>query len=343
MRNVNAWIDPRIIDDMVERTRMSKESERLFRYHVRLYANHLESRGVVFESATADDVQLFFDHMTRSYASSTASGALSSVKRLHRWVESSDVDKVGLGFVRPSRTAGSGMRKVLSPSEARAVMSACETKREAALISLLMEAALKSGEVGRASVGDVTFLEDCAVMIVGSTECKPESVLRIPEPSAAKLRRYLDDRTLESADEPLFTSESTRSMGKRLSDRSIREIVKGVFSKAGIPGTAGDYDMRKTALLLARDAGADDDELVRFARLRSMSTVRDADNLYRYASDGPQEQFSRVLNGLEGDSMSYVATAAEIRRELEGLGDDEIIVVTINDGVSLIFEPLGRR
>lgn len=342
MSRVNPWIDPRIIDDMVERFRMSKASERLFRYNIRLYADYLESRGVVFEEATADDVQLFYDHMTSNYSANTSSGALSAVKRLHRWVDGGDIEKVGLGFVRSEPALEPGLRKALSPAEARAVLNACETKRETALISLLMEAALKSGEVAKASVGDIVFLEDCAAMTVHASACRPESIVRIPKLSADKLRRYLDERKPQSADEPLITSESARMRGQRLSNRGIRGVVQQIFARAGIPGTAGDYDLRKTALILAREAGADDGDLMRFARLRSMRTVRDSDALYRYDSASPQEKLSRALNGIEEVTMSYVTTATELRRELERFHDDEIVLVRMRDGSSITFESLGK-
>ena len=330
MPKTSTWIDPRIVDEMMERSRMVAASQRNVRYHLRLYADHLESRGVPFEDAGADDVLLFYDEMRASYSSSTASQALNPVKRLHRWVSEGEVEKAGKDVAVPSRAPGKGMRKALSPAEARLVMAACETDRDAALIGVLMEGALKPCEARAANVADVAFLEDCAVVLVNASDSRPESVLRLPKPPADKLKRCLDARKPRSSDEPLFASESTRSFGARLSDRSIREIVQRVFSRAGIPGTAGGYDMRKTALLLAREAGADDEDLVRFARLRSMATVRDADGQYRYASDGPQERLSRALAGFEPEERSCLMTASAVRDLLEGFGDEDPVIMSID-------------
>lgn len=218
-------------------------------------------------------------------------------------------------------------------------MDACETRRDAALIALLLEGALKPGEVRAANVGDVSFLEGCAVMVVKPSASRPESVMRLPKAAASKLERYLEERKPRSSDEPLFTSESTRSFGTRLADRSIREVVKAIFSRAGIPGTAGDYDLRKTALLLARDVGAKDEDLVRFARLRSMSTVKDADNLYRYASDGPQELLSRALASGNPGERACVAEAREVKQLLEAYDDDTLLLVTISETGELTVSP----
>ena len=231
MPKTSTWIDPRIVDEMMERSRMVAASQRNVRYHLRLYADHLESRGVPFEDAGADDVLLFYDEMRASYSSSTASQALNTVKRLHRWVSEGEVEKAGKDVAVPSRAPGKGMRKALSPAEARLVMAACETDRDAALIGVLMEGALKPCEARAANVADVAFLEDCAVVLVNASDSRPESVLRLPKPPADKLKRYLDARKPRSSDEPLFASESTRSFGARLSDRSIREIVQRVFSR----------------------------------------------------------------------------------------------------------------
>ena len=95
MPKTSTWIDPRIVDEMMERSRMVAASQRNVRYHLRLYADHLESRGVPFEDAGADDVLLFYDEMRASYSSSTASQALNTVKRLHRWVSEGEVEKTG--------------------------------------------------------------------------------------------------------------------------------------------------------------------------------------------------------------------------------------------------------
>lgn len=330
MPKTNTWIDPRIIDEMMEQSRMDTASQRNLRYHLRLYADYLESHGVPFERADSDDVRLFYDEMRASYSSSTARQALNTVKRLHRWVNEGEVEKVGMDIPEPIRAPGKGTRKALSPAEARLVMAACETARDAALIGILLEGALKPGEVRALNVADVVFLEDCAVVLVSASGSRPESVLRLPKPPANKLERYLNARKPRSSDEPLFTSESTRSFGARLSCRSIREIVQRVFSRAGIPGTAGDYDMRKTALLLAREVGADDEDLVRFARLRSMHTVREADKQYRYASDSPQERLSRALAGFEPEERSCLTTVSAVRNLLESFGDEDLVIISIN-------------
>lgn len=62
--------------------------------------------------------------MRASYSSSTASQALNTVKRLHRWVSEGEVEKAGKDVAVPSRAPGKGMRKALSPAEARLVMAA---------------------------------------------------------------------------------------------------------------------------------------------------------------------------------------------------------------------------
>lgn len=338
MPKTNPWIDLRVVEEMIAGSRMSEESARRIRHYARLYADFLESRGTPFEMADHDDLKLFYEHLMGNYSGSTAGNALNTAKRLHRWVEGSPIERVGKDVPRPSRTAGEGVRKALSPGDVRAVMAACETKREAALISLLLESALKPGEVHAANVGDVTFLEDCAVMVVSASRSRPESLLRIPMTTAIKLQRYLEARRPESPEEPLFTSQSTRSRGARLSYRSIREIVQEIFARADIPGAAGEYDMRKSAMLLARDMGADDEEILRFARLRSMGTLKDADNLFRYAADGPQERLSRALNGAMASDRICVAKVLDIRRMLSGFRDDDLVVVYASELSGIGFD-----
>ena len=61
-----------------------------------------------------------------------------------------------------------------------------------------------------------------------------------------------------------------------------------------------------------------------------MATVRDADGQYRYASDGPQERLSRALAGFEPEERSCLMTASAVRDLLEGFGDEDPVIMSID-------------
>ena len=157
---------------------------------------------------------------------------------------------------------------------------------------------------------------------------------KLPKP-----QKYLSERPEATADEALFVSESTRSMGKPLAARSIREIIQITFKKANVPGTAGNYDLRKTAIALARNEGADDKELMNFARLRCLGAIDDADNLYRYASDGAQERLSRLLSDPNSGKLTSVLSVSDIRVMIEDFEDEKLVKVTLDDSGKLVIEP----
>lgn len=335
----NPWIDPRIIDDMLSHSRLAERSQQVLRYYIRLYADYLESNCIPFEMADAEDIACFYDSLQSKYSPSSARFALRSAKRIHRWRDVTPEEKVGLDIALPSRKAGNGVRKLLTLSQVKAIRDACETTRNLAIICLLTEVALRPCELSNIKIGDIKFVDKFAVMTIGESPSRPKSVARIPTYATAVLKKYLSERPEATADEALFVSESTRSMGKPLAARSIREIIQITFKKADVPGTAGNYDLRKTAIALARNEGADDKELMNFARLRCLGAIDDADNLYRYASDGAQERLSRLLSDPNSGKLTSVLSVSDIRVMIEDFEDEKLVKVTLDDSGKLVIEP----
>lgn len=334
----NAWIDPRMVEDMISHSKLTAHSERTVRYHVRLYADYLESNRVPFETADAEDLACYCQSLQPKYSPSVAKAALCSAIRLHNWRDATPESKLRLDIAVPSRITGDGVRKLLTASQVKDIKDACESTRDLAIICLLAEAALKPCELRNMKVGDIKFIDKFAMITIKHSSSTPQSVVRIPSCTTAVLKKHLSKRPEAAADDALFLSESAKTKGKPLAARSIREVVQTIFKKANIPGTAGDYDLRKTAIALARSEGADNKELMNFARLRSITAINDADNLYRYASDGAQERLSRLLSEPNGGKVASVFLVSEIRDMLKDFDDEDLAKVTLDQSGKLVIE-----
>ena len=93
---------------------------------------------------------------------------------------------------------------------------------------------LRTIEVSRANISDLRMVGDNTVLYIQGKgkEEKTEYVKLMPNVEDA-IRTYLAARKSNSSEEPLFTSTSNNSKGKRISTRTVSYIVKKSLVNAG--------------------------------------------------------------------------------------------------------------
>jgi integrase/recombinase XerC/integrase/recombinase XerD len=169
-------------------------------------------------------------------------------------------------------------------------------QRDFALLNLLIRTGLRTIEVLRANVGDLRQEGGETVLIVqGKGRDSKDDFVLLTEETLAPIREYLTARDAR-ADEPLFTSHSTRNSGTRLATRSMRGIVKRYLRKCNLDSERlSAHSFRHTAITLALMAGASIQEAQALARHSQItSTMVYAQNLNRIAS-APERKIASLL------------------------------------------------
>ena len=106
-------------------------------------------------------------------------------------------------------------------------------ERDTALIILLLDTGIRSGEAGRLNIKDVDLdTGEIYIAPYGSSQRKTKSrALPIGKVARKSLWRYLTTRPDDTRpDEPLFITVAERRMGPN----SIRQLLKGLGEKAGV-------------------------------------------------------------------------------------------------------------
>ena len=134
---------------------------------------------------------------------------------------------------------------------------------------------LRTIEVSRANVEDLRTAGDNEVLFLQGKghEERTDYIKLMPEVEDA-IRAYLTARGTTEPTEPLFTSSSNNSKGKRLSTRTISGIVKTSLINAGYNSeklTA--HSTRHTAVTLALLGGQKLEEVQQFARHKNLATT----------------------------------------------------------------------
>ena len=128
--------------------------------------------------------------------------------------------------------ANEGLTRKLNSNE-RAI-----ALRNYAMINLMLRTGLRTIEVSRADVGDITTKRDRRILKVwGKGRAEKDSFVVLTDPAYLPIKEYLDNtRPYAKAAEPLFAGIGLGHNGNRLSTRSIQSICKEALRGIGLEG-----------------------------------------------------------------------------------------------------------
>ena len=178
------------------------------------------------------------DYLLSSGMSSLTVGSyITSVRRFYEWTEANKYyPNVAKGIKTPKRKQ-QFKKQPLLPAQATALLNFYQDKalRDYAIISLLLRTGLRTIEVIRASVEDITFKGGKRVLLVqGKGRDEKDNFVLLTDKSYQPIAEYLATRGNISSSEPLFTSTSNNSKGDRLTTRTISYIAKEGLKAIGL-------------------------------------------------------------------------------------------------------------
>ena len=101
----------------------------------------------------------------------------------------------------------------------------------------MLRTGLRTIEVVRANVGDITFKGDKRVLLVwGKGHSEKDDFVVLTEKAYEPIKEYLATRKAVKAGEPLFTSNSRQNFGERLTTKTISSLCKEGLRAIGLDG-----------------------------------------------------------------------------------------------------------
>ena len=171
----------------------------------------------------------------------------------------------------------SHVRELLTDREVNRLLAqpnrkSTEGVRDYAMLSIMAYTAARGVEIHRADLEDLRTVDGALVLKVqGKGRDEKGEMLVLPFEAENAVRDWLALRGHEAG--PLFTSNSNKSKGERLSRRSIREIIKGYMNAAGIHGNKTTHSLRHTAITSAIRHGAPIQKVKGMSRHASLDTL----------------------------------------------------------------------
>ncbi len=132
-----------------------------------------------------------------------------------------------------------GFKKAhLSDSDSSALLNYEQQEqslRDFAIVNLILRTGLRTIEVVRADIGDITYKGGRRVLLVwGKGHTEKDNFVVLTDKAYTPLKEYLSTRKLAKAGDPLFISDSRRNRGGRLTTRTISGICKDALRGIGI-------------------------------------------------------------------------------------------------------------
>ena len=226
--------------------------------------------------------------LSEGKSSLTAASYLTSVKLFYAWLEALKIyPNVAQGVRLPKRIQ-QFRKQPLTAGQSTELLQHFQqqARRDYAIVNLILRTGLRTIEVIRASVEDLTMKGGHRVLMVhGKGRDEKDAFVILTEKAYQPISDYLTERNGKSG-EPLFTSESNNNGGGRLTTRAISFLSKEGLKAIGL------NDRGYTAHSLRHTTAV--------SILRAGGTIEDAQGVLRHASSAT--------------TQIYLATIKEERR-----------------------------
>ena len=280
-------LDFKIFDRFINYLDASPKTVETYKKALRQFFNYLGVHGI--RQPQREDVLAFRDDLKASgLKPTTVQNYITATRIFFKWTEQEGLYPNIAEHVKGAKLDKNHKKDYLTSRQAKEVLAGVQTDSEEglrnyAILSLMVTGGLRTIEVSRADVGDLrTVGENTVLFVQGKGREEKTEYIKISAPVEKAIRSYLKARENVEEGQPLFTSTSNNSRGKRITTRTVSSIVKTALKNAGYDSarlTA--HSLRHTAITLALLAGREITEVQQFARHANLNTTM----IYNHALD----------------------------------------------------------
>lgn len=285
--NVVRTLDFNTFERFINYLDASPKTVETYKKALRQFFNYIGVHGI--RQPQREDVLAFRDDLKASgLKPTTVQNYITATRIFFKWTEQEGLYPNIAEHVKGAKLDKNHKKDYLTSRQAKEVLANIKTDTEEglrnyAILSLMVTGGLRTIEVSRANVGDLrTVGENTVLFVQGKGREEKTEYIKISAPVEKAIRTYLKVRDFTTEEQPLFTSTSNNSRGKRITTRTVSAIVKNALKNAGYDSarlTA--HSLRHTAITLALLAGREITEVQQFARHANLNTTM----IYNHALD----------------------------------------------------------
>ena len=226
-----------LVDMFIISQDVKENSKKLYKRTLKQFFTYINYKGYSLSELARPQILEYKEDLLSSGKSSLTVGSyITSVRRFYEWLEANKFyPNIAKGIKTPKRKQ-QFKKQPLLPAQATDLLNHYQERdlRDYAIINLLLRTGLRTIEVIRASVGDITYKGSQRVLLIqGKGRDEKDNFVVLTEKAYKPLEDYLATRSCRSSD-PLFISSSNNSLGGRLSTRTISYIAKEGLRAIGL-------------------------------------------------------------------------------------------------------------
>ena len=276
-----------VLDSFLSSQDVKESSRQLYKRTLHQFFGWVERKGYAISSLARPQLIEFKEDLGRDGKSSLTIGSyLTSVRKFYEWTEAEKVYPNIAKAIKTPKRKQQYRKQPLTPSQASALLASVEATgntRDFALINLLLRTGLRTIEVIRADVGDITMKGgERVLMIQGKGRDEKDNFVVLTDKAYQPIAAYLRERGNTPDSAPLFISTSHNNTGGRLTTRTISHIAKESLKSIGLD------DKAYTAHSLRHTAGV--------SILRAGGSLRDAQLTLRHANPATTQIYVATID-----------------------------------------------
>ena len=276
-RTIDAEDWERLIEIFLNSQDIMDKSRETYRWGLKRFFRWMRMPGRTLQTMTPADVVQFKGKLSKERLSPLTVGAyMTSVRRFYGWTETSLIYPNIARSVKTPKGRKGFRKTALTPEEAASLLEHLKGRslRDYAIVNLILRTGLRTVEVMRADVGDITRKRGKRILKVwGKGAEDKDALVIIGEPVWNPIREYLSTRGEVPKDAPLFVTEGKGHRGERVSTRTIQRLCKEAVRAIGLDSHEySAHSLRHTTAVTIIRKGGDLNDVQRVLRHASQVT-----------------------------------------------------------------------
>lgn len=219
---------------------VKESSRKLYTRTLSQFFVWMEKEKKNLSTLTRQDILAYKDYLQDEALSSlTISSYITAVRKFYEWAEAEKFyPNIAKGIKTPRRVQAF-KKQHLTDNKSGELLEHFKSLslRDYAIVNLILRTGLRTIEVVRADVGDITFKGERRVLKVwGKGHIEKDDFVVLSDKAYQPIKDYLATRKGAKANEPLFTSTSNNNRGERLTTRTISGLCKSGLQAIGMDG-----------------------------------------------------------------------------------------------------------
>lgn len=216
-----------------------RESSRdLYLKSLKLFFQWVENTGREIAALTRVDILEYKDDLLkRGLSSLTIAGYLTAIRRFYEWAESERLSPNIAKNIKTPRRVQAFKKQHLTDQKSSELLEHFKeiSLRDYAIVNLILRTGLRTIEVVRANIEDITLKGEKRVLKVwGKGRDSKDDFVVLTDKAYQPIANYLATRKGARSGEPLFISNSHRNTGERLTTRTISSLCKEGLKAIGL-------------------------------------------------------------------------------------------------------------